>query len=77
MKVMNLEPGDVFDIGEETAIFICREKVHPLYPNLCLTVWQMSDGSYSFDAVSPLQVMPGEYQGKDRDRLRRALGVQE
>ena len=75
MRICNLKPGDVVTYGDETAIYICGLPVHPLFPNVSLVVWQLSDGCYSFDALSPLMVIPGEYQGNDLAHLRRAMGI--
>lgn len=44
--VGELTPGDVVD----GAIFIART-THPIWPNLQLVVWRMSDRSISLDAL--------------------------
>lgn len=54
--VIELQPGDLVVLpgAEVTGVFItgCR---HPLYGLLRLVVWRLSDGSWSFDALSELQ----------------------
>ena len=55
-KVNDLQPGDevrLFGI-EITGVFIAKAP-HQRYPGLELVVWKLSDGTWSYDALSPEQ----------------------
>jgi hypothetical protein len=52
--VQDLVGGDVIDIGGRRGTFIGRSD-HPTYRGLQLVVWKLDDGTWSFDALSPVQ----------------------
>jgi hypothetical protein len=61
LRVIDLQPGDKIVgkgvDGDRTATFLVQQK-HPLYPGLQLVVWWLhEEGSWSFDALSPIQVV--------------------
>jgi hypothetical protein len=51
--VRELLPGDLVELDDQSAVFICRVK-HPLHPKLMLVVWRLHFGpdDWSFDALS-------------------------
>ena len=73
--VMQLVPGDLVTSGPESALFVTRT-IHADHPHLMLVVWQLSDGTWSFDALHPDQqvgqVTPSTIRERT-DRLRTAL----
>ena len=77
MQVNELEPGMVF-LGIRTAgnpllreTVICTVE-HPVYQGFTLVVWKMSDGTMSFDALSPHQELPVEWIGQNRGEMQAA-----
>lgn len=60
IKIRDLIPGDKLTYAETSAIYIGRTTPHPLYSSLWLIIWWMvEEQRYSFDALSPLQEVPG------------------
>jgi hypothetical protein len=60
IKIRDLVPGDKLTYAETCAIYIGRITPHPLYSHLWLIIWWMvEEQRYSFDALSPLQEVPG------------------
>jgi hypothetical protein len=58
MRVHELVPGMKFELKGFTPIVsgtvICTAP-HPVYEGFTLVVWKLSDGTMSFDALSPMQ----------------------
>lgn len=55
MKVIDLMPGiKILDPvrGSHTYVAQCP---HPLYKRLQLVIWRLADGTWSHDALSPVQ----------------------
>lgn len=79
MRVCDLTPGNRVSGPDGTWIFI-GQMPHPLYASCQLVIW-WKDGpeldTYSFDALSPQQTLPGKIElwndDKLRDNLLRAL----
>jgi hypothetical protein len=71
LKVYELTPGDIVEIGKSKATFIARTS-HPLFTNLSLVVWVLDSGKTSLDALSPLQDVGNAYGG-GKNALRAAL----
>jgi hypothetical protein len=73
--VNSLQPGDVVQIGPERALFVA-ETEHPIWQQLRLVVWRLTDGSWSHDALDARQVV-GQVERSSRNtrdqRLRAAL----
>lgn len=40
--------------GDLSATFVAQTR-HPIWPNLCLVIWRLADGSWSHDALDPRQ----------------------
>lgn len=77
VTVLDLQPGDVSEmdgpVGKIRAMVISTAP-HPFYAGLMLVVWLMlegSDFSYSFDALSPRQVIDGVFDVGDEARVKR------
>jgi len=83
VRLADLEPGDIVSLpgSPATGVFVARAK-HPLWPALDLVVWRLSDGTWSHDALDPLQDVgqaqpstPERRQQVLRDALRRQGGI--
>lgn len=76
VRVQDLMGGDVVKGGVREATFIGSSQ-HPGYPGLALVVWRMSDGAFSYDALSWEQVV-GTVNRMGRvgwmQRLKKAVG---
>lgn len=70
--VSDLEPGNKVTLsgGEVSGTFIARQE-HPYYPGLMLVIWYLSDGTWSFDALSHNQEVgePEPSTGRERGSL--------
>ena len=60
--VADLQPGDLVLLQGVplTGVFVATAP-HPVYSGLLLVVWKLSDGTWSFDALSAAQYI-GEIQ---------------
>lgn len=83
MRVRELVPGMVFrgiagPMRTMQGTVICTT-AHPIFPGFTLVVWKMSDGSMSFDALSPMQELPTEWIGQNREQMdeawKKAVGL--
>lgn len=77
VRVCYLMPGDLVIMRDSTplmpkeAVFIGKVTPHPLYPTLCMVIWWLPEiQEYSFDALSPIQELPG-YTTKHLERIER------
>lgn len=73
MRVAELEPGMTFEgMGPiKGATVICTAS-HPIFPGFWLVVWKMHDGTMSFDALLPAQVLPSKWIGQTRQEMKNA-----
>lgn len=78
MIVAQLTPGDLIgSAAGRTALYITQSE-HPIWPSLRLVIWRLSDGTWSFDALSSqqevgVQLSRNEPPGRRELRLRDAL----
>jgi hypothetical protein len=80
MKVSDLTPGVRVTNHTGTWVFI-GQMPHPLFAGLKLVVWwkdgpevdQCSVDQYSFDALNPSQVVPGQIELWDEQVLKKNL----
>lgn len=70
--VAELQPGMVIAHTGRTATVITTCP-HPLYQGFTLVVWRLSDGTVSFDALSPRQEVGDEVLGDRKAALGAAL----
>lgn len=86
MRMMDLRPGDILtmpaapDNAPKWGVFMGKISDHPLYPQLMMFIWRLSDDSYTFDALSPIQrIEPNEVwsppQPERNDNIRWAIGM--
>jgi hypothetical protein len=71
VKVRDLVPGDKVTNGSVTATFV-QQAEHPIWTHLRLVIWRMPDGSWSHDALDPMQVV-GEVTAMPLAARQRAL----
>lgn len=79
MRVHELQPGMVFESDlppipgfPDSGTVICTAG-HPIFPGFMLVVWKMSDGTMSFDALSPMQELPTRWIGQNLSEMRKAF----
>jgi len=70
MIVDLLIPGDIVTdpLGNEH-IFIGSIRPHPLWVTLDMVIWKLADGTWSFDALHPLQDVGEPKQVKSSERV--------
>jgi hypothetical protein len=68
LRVCDLKPGDVVEQPFGSATFIAHA-AHPLYMALRLVVWQLDNGTYSFDALELGQEVGKRKEMGFRERL--------
>lgn len=77
MIVADLTPGDLIGNAGQAALYVTQSQ-HPIWPSLRLVIWRLSDGTWSFDALSADQevgerLSRNEPPGRRELRLRDAL----
>lgn len=76
VTVRELLPGSKVTLGGRSAVFISSEP-HPIHRGLSLVVWKLDDGTWSLDALSPLQevgeLVPGQNGPVRWSRIRQAF----
>jgi len=79
VTVKQLRPGDKVVLGDQSAVFIASEP-HPIHAPLRLVIWELDNGEWSLDALSPDQevgeLVPGQNGPVRWSRIRRAFGVE-
>jgi hypothetical protein len=75
VTVSELRSGDVVEQAGLQATFVVRTQ-HPIWPALCLVVWKLWDGTWSFDALSDAQevgrLLPSDHEIR-QERLQNVL----
>ncbi|MGH3834082.1 MAG: hypothetical protein ACRDSF_00035 [Pseudonocardiaceae bacterium] len=74
MRVQALIPGAVIQLMESkkaTCIGVIEQ--HPVWPQLCLVIWILDDGSVSLDALHPKQDVGKEVGILNRDSLKELM----
>lgn len=75
--VADLVPGDVVDLGDDSATFIARTQ-HPIWPSMQLVVWRLADGTWSHDALRMQQdvgqARPADVFSRQAELRRTLLG---
>lgn len=69
-RVDELTPGDLVINAAMSATFVARAD-HPLYPDLQLVVWKMSDGGWIHDALSARQDVGSIFGSTPAERVQR------
>lgn len=76
VRVYELVPGMVFEssfgMREPLKGTVICTAPHPVFEGFTLVVWKMSDGTMSFDALSPQQVLPTEWIGQNPIEMKQA-----
>lgn len=80
-RVIDLQPGEVIRNGSHRAVYLMQTK-HPIWAQFQLVAWWVENGPeggyWSFDALSPGQIVGESILGVDYDaQLRKVLLRQE
>lgn len=72
-RVIDLVPGCRVTVDQikATATYIAQTR-HPLWPHLQLVIWKLDDGTWSHDALSPMQDV-GRIEPFTAEQLQRNL----
>lgn len=66
-RVIDLLPGDYVTQAGQSAVYIMQSP-SLFYRGLQLVAWRLEDGSYSFDNLSPIQVVGMVKRSTEMDR---------
>ena len=58
MRVADLKPGQYIELAGKGATFLMMT-AHPINHGMALVVWQLDDGTWSFDCLSWMQDVGG------------------
>lgn len=71
-RVIDLVPGCRVALDESDGAIYVAQTVHPLWPHLQLVIWKLDDGTWSHDALSPVQHV-GEIEPFTAEQLKANL----
>lgn len=55
MRVCDLQPADRIETADRVGTCVAVHRPHPHWKHLCLVVWLLDDGTWSFDALDARQ----------------------